>query len=98
MAADLLLSSWCDTFVFLAKQQSFSKQQGHATFIPFCLLLDNMFTVMISIIGFNLGHLLLLIPRYDIGSHDGNTSRRPDCEHQGRGDNKRVKIKLEMSI
>lgn len=43
---------------------------------PFHLLLDSMSSVLISIISFDLAHVLLLIPRYDFGSHDGNASRR----------------------
>ena len=77
----LLSQQRLDLVFYLAKQQqqqlSFSKQQVKSTFVPFCMLLDNSFRVLISIISFDLAPMLPLIPRYDFGSHDWNTSRRP---------------------
>lgn len=62
------------------------------------MLLGNVFSVMISIISFDLAHMLLLIPRYDFGSHDWNTSRSPGQEYQWEGETKHVLAMLEMSI
>lgn len=64
-------------------------RQVSVTFVPSCLLRHSTSSVLISKITFHLVHTLLLIPRYDFGSHDWNTSRRP-CREQ-RGD-RRVKV------
>lgn len=59
-------------FLYLAKQREpcFSEPRPDPTFLPFCALLDSVFSVVKSIIGFDLAHTLLLKPRYDFGIHD----------------------------
>lgn len=97
----LLIKHLCGSILlYLAKQQElcFREQQVHFTLIPFRMLLHNMFSVMISVIGLDLAHMLLLIPRYDFGSHDGNASRRPGQEHQEGGKTTYVLTTLQMLI
>lgn len=40
------------------------------TFLPFCVLLDGVFSLVKGIVSFDLAHTLLLKPRYHFGIHD----------------------------
>lgn len=74
---------------FLAKQWEpcCSEPPPDPTFLPFCALLDSVFSVMKSIITFDLAHTLLLKPRYDFGIHDwkhGEETRLRAAGGEGR--------------
>lgn len=87
-------------FLYLAKQQEpcFSKQQLNSIVLPFCVLLDSVFSVVKSIISFDLAHTLLLIPRYDFGIHDWKHFKETWPRAPGGGETKHVLTIITMSI